>query len=234
MANLFNVYLYQPILSVLIFIYENLSFHNLGIAIIILTVFIRVVLFPLFYKSAKDQSLMARIQPKIKKIQEDLKHNKEEQTKALLSLYKEHRLNPFSGLFLVLIQLPILIALYRVFLRELGSSVFDNKLLFGLNLGEKSLIIALIAAALQYFQGKLALPKKDKKTVKNDSPMASMGKTMVYIGPFLTVMILAGLPAALGVYWATSTLFSVGQQVYINAKLNEKTEENGQSSRENK
>lgn len=222
MGSLFNTYLYQPILSVLIFIYENLSFHDLGIAIIVLTIFVRVVLFPLFYKSAKDQSLMQRLQPKIKKIQEDHKHDKEKQTQALLALYKEHKFNPFSGVFLLLIQLPILIALYQVFLKELNQSVFTSPYFFGfVNLSQKSLIMAVLAALLQYYQAKMALaPNKEGEDKRQpNNPMASMGKTMIYIGPVLTLLILSNLPSALGLYWSISTVFSLGQQVYINKKL---------------
>lgn len=224
MANLFNTYLYQPILSVLIFIYQNLSFHDLGLAIILLTIFVRVVLFPLFYKGAKDQALMQRLQPKIKKIQEDHKHDKTKQTQALLALYKEHKFNPFSGVFLLLIQLPILIALYQVFLRELNSSAFASPYFFNLiNLSQKSLVMAAIAALLQYFQAKLALAPNQQANTNNQNPMASMGKTMAYIGPFLTLVILASLPSALGLYWSVSGAFSVAQQIYINKKLKEKT-----------
>jgi len=221
MGSLFNIYLYQPILSVLIFIYENLSFHDLGLAIIILTILVRVVLFPLFYKSAKDQSLMQRLQPKIKKIQDDHRHDKEKQTQALLALYKEHKFNPFSGIFLLLIQLPILIALYQVFLKELNQSVFTSPYFFGfINLSQKSLAMAVLAALLQYYQAKLALaPNKEGESKNQPNPMASMGKTMVYMGPIITLLILSNLPSALGFYWSISTAFSLAQQVYINKKL---------------
>ena len=222
MINFFKTYLYEPILSALVFIYENLAFHDLGLAIIVLTVFIRIVLFPLFYKSAKDQSLMQRLQPHVKKIQEDHTHNKEEQARALMSLYKEHRFNPFSGFLLIIVQLPILIALYQVFLKGLASAVFENKFFLGLvDLGEKSLFIAVIAALLQFFQSKLAMPASpadDKKSLQQGAA-ASVSKTMLYFGPLLTLMILATLPSALGIYWATSTLISLGQQLYINRRL---------------
>lgn len=231
MSQLFHKYLYEPILAILVFIYQNIAFGDLGLAIIILTIFIRVVLFPLFYKSAKDQAIMRELQPKIKKIQQDHKEDKEAQTKALITLYKDHRFNPFSGIFLVILQLPILIGLYQVFLKGLDSAVFVNHTFFGLiDLGEKSIFVALIAAALQYFQGKLTIPKKLASS--KDDPTASFGKTMLYVGPFVTLIILINLPAALGFYWATSTLISVLQQVYINRKL--ASSKNGENSREDK
>ncbi|MCP6720110.1 MAG: YidC/Oxa1 family membrane protein insertase [Patescibacteria group bacterium] len=229
MVRLFNTILYQPILSVLIFIYENLAFGDLGLAIILLTVFIRVILFPLFYKGAKDQALMQRLQPHIKKIQLDHKDNKEEQARMMLALYRKHRLNPFSGIFLLLLQLPILIALYQVFLRELTTDVFSNLTFLGLiNLGEKSLVLAIIAAALQYAHGKLSIPSHPK--TKDAGQLASVGRMMIVMGPALTFIILVNFPAALGVYWATSTLFSLGQQVIINRRL-PKIEHEGNDSK---
>lgn len=219
MSEIFHTYLYSPILWVFVFIYENLAFNDLGFSIFILTVLVRVVLFPIFYKSAKDQSLMQRIQPKLKKIQTDHKDNKEEQARQMMSLYKENKLNPFSGFLLLLVQLPVFIVLFQIFTRELSTSVFDNQLFLGLiNLGEKSIVIAIIAAGLQYFQSKLLLPPASKEN-KDEDTMARVGKTMVVVGPVLTFFILMNLPSALGFYWAISSLFSIAQQIYINKKI---------------
>src|SRR3990167_5608002 len=127
MKNLFHTLLYQPILEVLIFIYKAIAFRDLGIAIILLTVFIRFLLLPFFYRGAKDQTTIQKLQPLVKKIQQDHKDNKEKQTQALLELYRQHRINPFSSFLLLIIQLPILIALYRVFLTGLSdNAVFEN------------------------------------------------------------------------------------------------------------
>lgn len=221
-SNIFHMYVYAPILGALVFIYENIAFNDLGVAIIILTIFVRVVLFPVFYKSAKDQTLMQKIQPRMKEIQEKHKDNKEAQAQALMALYKENKLNPFSGFFLLIIQLPIFIALFQIFSRELSNVAFDSSTFFGLiNLSEKSIVLAFVAAGLQYIQGKMALATAG--TTK-DNPAASIGKMMVIIGPALTLIILFTLPSALGVYWIVSTLFSIGQQIYINKKINKKPE----------
>mgnify|MGYP001560676822 FL=1 len=115
MKNLFHNLLYQPILEALIFIYKYIAFHDLGFAIILLTVFIRFLLLPLFHRGAKDQTKIQRLQPLVKKIQQDHKDDKEKQTRALLDLYKEHCINPFSSILLLIVQLPVLIALIRFF-----------------------------------------------------------------------------------------------------------------------
>jgi len=218
MVYLFQTYIYTPILSVLVFIYQNTSFHDLGVAIIELTILVRIVLFPIFFKSAKDQALMQRIQPHIKEIQEKHKDNKEAQAKALLSLYKEHKLNPFSGFFLLLLQLPVFFALYQVFQNELSNGLFDNLVFLGLiNLGETSVVIAIVAALFQFVQTKLMMAKTKKGEVNT---MASMNKIMVVVGPAISFFILLNLPAALGFFWIISTLFSIGQQLYINKQFN--------------
>lgn len=231
MAEIFNTYLYKPILAVLIFIYQNLALQDLGLAIIILTIFIRIVLFPLFYKSAKDQALMQRIQPHIKKIQLDHRADKEKQARLMMELYRRHRLNPFSGFLLLFIQLPILIALYQVFLKEIGNDAFANPFLFGfLNLGEKSLILTVFAALLQYLQAKLSMASVPKN--QNNSQIFQTGKLMVFLGPILTFIVLVNFPSALGLYWATSTLFSLGERVIINKNL-PKLEHDGEFSPKN-
>lgn len=214
MSYFYTTFIYQPILASLTFIYHYAAFQDLGAAIILLTVAVRIILFPIFYKTAKDQSLMQALQPHIKKIQLDHKDNKEEQAKKLMELYREHSLNPFSGFLLIIVQLPILIALFRVFTKELA--VFGNHTLFGLvDLSTQNLAIAFLAAILQYFQSKLALPQTSATSGENN-PLASTGKMMVIIAPLMTFLILKNLPAALGIYWTASGLFSIGQQLYIN------------------
>lgn len=222
MAQLFNTYLYNPILQALIFIYDKIAFHDLGFAIILLTIAVRIVLFPLFYKGAKDQTIMQRLQPDIRRIQKELKTNKEEQARALFALYKKNKINPLSGFLLLLLQLPIIFALYQVFLKGLGDAIFDNKTFLGLiDLGAKSIVLALLAAFFQYIQGKLTLDtKKEASGAPGEDAMRQAGRMMMYVGPFLTLMILVYLPGAVGVYWATSTLISIVQQMYIVRTLN--------------
>lgn len=217
-SNLFNTIFFEPIFGLLVFIYENVAFNNLGLSIIILTVIIRVVLLPFFYKGAKDQALVQRIQPHVEKIRKDHKDNKEKQVQALMALYKEHKLNPFSGLLILIIQLPIFIALFHIFRSsDLIIETFDNPLLFGLiNLGEASVILAIAAAGLQYLQGKVALSKRVGKT---KDPLAGFGAIMVYFAPILSFVILISLPSALALYWVVSTIFSLGQQIVINKRL---------------
>jgi len=218
MSQLFQSYIYQPFLSLLVSIYNTVALHDLGLAIILLTLLVRVVLFPIFYKGTKDQTLLQHLQPHVKQIQLDHKDDKELQAKKLMELYAKHKVNPFSGFLLLIVQLPIFIALFRIFTNELGSTAFSSPFFLGvLDLSAKSFLITILAAVAQYVQGKMSAPKIKETGEKN--PMASFGKTMIYIGPAITIVILMNLPAAIGLYWLASTLFSIAQQAYINKKM---------------
>lgn len=220
MSGFFNTYLYQPILASLVYIYETVAFHDLGIAIILLTILVRVVLFPVFYKSAKDQALMQRLQPHIKKIQLDHKDDKERQAKEMLDLYKRYSLNPFSGILLLLLQLPVFIILFNVLSKELSSGLFLSSTLFGvIELQTKGYVLPVLAAVVQYLQGKLTMGAQKKPKEASADPMASMTSTMMVMGPVLTFFILLNLPTALSLYWMVSSVFSVVQQLYINKQL---------------
>ncbi len=249
MSNLFHEILYKPLFNALIFIYQYFSFHDLGIAIILLTIFIRLVLFPLFYKGAKDQAIMQRLAPRIKEIQTNHKNNREEQTKALLELYRQHKVNPFSGFLLLIVQLPILIGLYQVFLKQFSAGAFNDLYSFisspgfldyiflgFIDLSKRNIIIVGLAALVQYFQGKLSVMKTNKP-LKELTSMERMGRQMIYLGPILTIVFLYffNLPSAVALYWLTTSGFSVIQQIIINKQLKDKNHGTapGQSKKNN-
>ncbi len=231
MGAFFHTILYQPLLNALIFLYNTVAFEDFGLAIIFLTIIIRLILFPVFQKSALHQKQMQDLQPKLKKLQDHHKGDKAKQAEAMMALYKEHKVSPFSGFLLLLIQLPILITLYQVFRKSLSpdflTSLYSfvhapgaiNYSFLGLiNLAEKNIIIVILAAAAQYFQAKLSLPKVQPG--QNLTTAERMGKNMVYLGPALTGFILLSLPSALGLFWIVGSLFSIGQQIIINKEPN--------------
>ncbi len=227
MSALFNEILYRPLLNGLVWLYQVVAFEDLGVAIILLTVLIRVILFPLFHKTVKHQRLTQELQPHIKKIQEDHKDNREAQTKAILDLYSSHKVNPFTPFLLLLIQLPILFALYKVFVTGFTEESFTflypfisapttiNHYFLGVvNLQETNFVIVGVATIAQYFQGTLAMPKREKGYVLTQAE--SVGRNMIYIAPAMTLLILFNFPAALGLYWLTTTAFSIIQQIFVN------------------
>ncbi len=230
MYNIFSEIFYYPLFNALVFLYEYLSFGDLGVAIIALTVLIRLILMPLFYKSAKDQAIIGRLAPRIKEIQKNHKDDLSRQGQAMMDLYREHKVNPFSSIFLLFAQLPILFALYRVFskgitdetLKNLYSfivkpAVLDNYFLGVIDLSGRSLLIVVLAALAQFFQGKMALTKINNG--KDLTQMEKMGRQMVFIGPIMTLLFFSMMPAAIGLYWLTTSVFSVIQQIIINKRL---------------
>ena len=227
----FNEILYKPLFNFLIFLYQTVAFYDLGVAIIILTILIRLALYPLSRKSIQAQKEMSAIQPEIKKTQEQYKHNKEEQMKRVMALYKEKKVNPLSGCLPILIQLPILIALYKVFLAGFDNNSLNYLYSFVSNPGEinhmflglidisskKNIILAVIAGGLQFYQSKMILNEQMKHRPaatdqKQDDFATSMSKQMTYMMPVMTTVISYTLPAGLALYWAATTLFSIIQQ----------------------
>lgn len=215
---MFNELLYRPIFNALVLLYEYAAWQDLGIAIILLTILIRIILFPLFQVSMRQQYKMQLIQPHVKKIQNDHKDSREKQAQALMAIYKEHGVNPFSGILLMFLQLPIFIALFWVFrdgittetLAQLYSFVsppaeVPHTFLGLIDLKTKSIILVGLAALAQYFQGRLTLTPQSEK----------IAKQMVIFGPVLTVAIMAFLPAAIALYWLASSVFSIFQQLII-------------------
>ncbi len=230
-VNFFYIILYQPLFNLLVWLYNSTPGHDFGIAIILLTIIIRVVLYPTSVKAVKSQKGLQKLQPLMKEIQEKYKDDKEKQAKEMLALYKREKINPFSGLLLTFIQIPILIALYRVFwdglnqkkLTVLYSFVANpiqiNPLFLHLvNLSKPNIILAILAGITQYFQTKMLLPKHQIDPAKKSKEVdvsQMMQKQMVYFMPVITVIILLGLPSALGLYWTVSGIFSVIQQYFI-------------------
>ena len=229
MGAIFHELISRPLFNALVLLYQSVAFHDLGIAIILLTVVIRFILYPLFYKSFRQQTLMQKIQPEMKRIQDTHRGNKERQAQALMELYRTHKVNPFSGIFTLIIQLIILIPLYRVFFNGFSaealvdlypfiSSPTDvNTYFLGLiNLAEPNILIVGLAAISQYFQAKLSLPKTAPGAKEGETPTAKLGRQMVYLGPILTIVIFYRYPAAISLYWLATSLFSIVQQIFIN------------------
>lgn len=224
----FYIVLYQPMFNALVFLYNYVPGHDFGVAIIILTLAIRLILYPLSVKAVNSQRSLQKLQPLIQEIQKKYKDDKEKQARETLALYKKEKINPFSGLIVAIIQLPILLALYRVFWNGLNPN--ELSALYGfvanpgqinalflriINLAKPNFILAVIAGIAQYLQAKMLAPQTKSKTnnqSKQTNISHAMQKQMTYFMPIFTVIILIGLPSALGLYWATSSLFSVIQQ----------------------
>jgi len=241
--DVFNTILYRPLLNALVIFYQLIPGHDFGVAVILLTILTRLIIYPLMAQSLRSQKVLTKLQPKIRELQVKHKNDKEKQAKELISLYQKEKINPLGGFLPLLIQFPILIALYQVFwkglrpeeMANLYSFVSQPKIIdpifFGLiNLAKSSLILALIAAIFQFFQTKMltiyqpvGLVKTPEKTDQMTSFFNLFQKQMLYFFPIFTVFILWKLPAAIALYWITTSLFSLVQQYFIFKPSSEKT-----------
>lgn len=231
---IWDAVLYEPLLNALAFLISIVPGGDVGIAIIILTLLVKIVLFPLTQRSIENQAKMTFLAPELNKIKTS-GASKEEQARLTFELYKKHKANPFSGCLLVLVQIPIIFALYYVFYKgmKFDSSVLYsfiqapadmNMLFLGiLDIAAKSLPLALLAGVSQYFQAHL-MPKPPIPETKSgslsfqESFAKSMHLQMKYVFPVLVAFIAYSISGAVALYWITSNIFSIGQQVYSNKK----------------
>lgn len=234
MGDFFHTILIQPIFNLLVVLYNVIPGQDIGFAIIALTILIKLLLWPFMSKSLKSQKAMQALQPKIEEIKKEYGDDREGLAKAMMELYSENKVNPLAGCLPVLVQLPILIGLYRVLLVGFGADQLDMLYPFVVNPGEinhiflgfldlsvASIYVALLAGAFQFFQARMLMHRKQpkevkgKKGAKDENMMAAMNKSMLTFMPIITVVIGSQLPAGLTLYWVTINAVSIVQQYIV-------------------
>lgn len=237
----YNLIFYQPLFNALVYLTKVLPFHDLGLAVISLTVIVRLVIFPFTHRSIKSQIKMKSLEPELQKIREEFKDKKEEQGRKTMELYRRHGVSPFSGCLMLLVQLPILIALYQVFSTNFGEGVkylysfvslpplMNTKFLGLVELTKGSVILAALAAFTQFFQIRLSMPalsvNKSSQSFQNDFQRA-MSVQSKYILPVFIFFISFRLPAAIALYWTTLNFFAIIHEGWVRKKANETAREN--------
>jgi len=179
-----------------LFIYTN----NYGLAIIALTILIKLILLPLTYKQLQSMKKMQEIAPLQKRLQEKYKNNKEKLNQELMKLYREHKVNPAGGCLPLLIQFPFLIALFRLLnAYDFGKAGF----LWIADLGapDGTYILPVLAAATTYISSQMTT------TTGNES----QNKMAIFMSLFIGWMS-TRFPSGLTLYWVVSNLFQIGQQ----------------------
>jgi len=208
--------------------------HNYGIAIILMTILIRVILYPLMQKQMVSMREMQKIQPLMKEVQEKYKNDKERLNKELMALYKEHKVNPMSGCLPLLIQMPILILFFQV-LREFKDKIYNvyngfpgflsfwlpdlskPDQLFGEIRGYSIGIMPFLIGASMFYQQKMTTTPTT--TSKEGGSAEQTQKMMLIMMPLLIAFMSFSLPSGLTLYWLVSTLLGIGQQYLINKKM---------------
>ncbi len=224
---MFKKFFQTPLYNALIWLIGFLG-GSVGWAIIVLTILVKILLAPLTLASFRSQMEQKKLQPEISRIREQYP-DKAEQSQKIMELYKDHKTNPFSGCVLVLVQLPIILGLYYVFLRG-GLPVVDTEILYqgisspeninmiflGVDLGAKSVIFAVIAGLTQYIQITLSPAFQnisDQENTDTSGDMLSqlgplMQKQMKFAMPIIIFMVSMAMPAAVALYWITNNLMT--------------------------
>ncbi|MFA5127082.1 MAG: YidC/Oxa1 family membrane protein insertase [Patescibacteria group bacterium] len=230
--NIFYTIFYQPIFNLLIWMYNLIPGQDLGLAILLLTLLVRLALYPLSRQSIKSQRELQVLQPQIEALKEKYKNDKEKMGPELMALYKEKKINPFASCLPTLIQLPFLFAIYKVFFNGLTkenslSALYGfvsnpgqlNMLAFGfIDLSQKSIPLAIAAGIAQFWQSKMLMGQN-----KGGGLAGAMNTQMIYILPIFTAVIGSSLPAGLTLYWFFTTVFSIAQQYLVLGTRKQKT-----------
>lgn len=218
---MFEKFLFQPIYNVLILIATLLPQPDLGVSVIILVIWLRVLLWPLFHKIIVSQLVIKKIQPEIERIRKVYRDDQLTQTKELLKLYQQNNFNPFTLFVGLLVQLPILFALYRVFLKiaqgvdasllypGISSPSLQTLFLSRFELTQPDWFLSLIAALSQAGYSLFSSSTKSQTRVEGLMPWLSFG---------LTLLVVSRLPSVLALYWSVSTVITLFQQL-ITEKL---------------
>ncbi|MGM0420029.1 MAG: YidC/Oxa1 family membrane protein insertase [Bacillota bacterium] len=197
--------------STIEFIYQLPFVNSYGLAIIIFTLAIKFALFPLTAKQTRSMKAMQDLQPKMEKIKSKYEDNKEKQQEEMMKLYQEHNVNPVAGCLPMILQLFILIPLYRAILamsETFGDAAFlwIGRLTEG-SLAEPDIPLVIITGLVMLAQTKI--------TQSISGGGGGKSGMMMWIMPIMIIFIGFQLPAGIMVYWVTSTLFSVIQQYLL-------------------
>lgn len=242
MSGLFHTFIYDPIYNGLIYLIGHVPNYDVGIAIIVITVIVKLVLFPLSKTAVRTQILMKKLEPELNELKKKYEKDKQQQAQKMMQLYKDNNLNPFSGFLLILIQLPIIFGLYWVFFRG-GLPDIDVSLLYSfvsvpmtvnmdfiglIDMSGRSLLLAALAGITQFIQINYALPKmaerKDDPSLKEDLAR-SFQLQMRYVMPVMIAIFAYIISAAIALYWVTSNIFAIGQELYMRKRIKGPAEE---------
>lgn len=240
---MFHTIIYDPLYNGLIFFVGVVPGHDVGLAVIALTIIVRIILYPLSRRAIEAQLAMKKIAPEVETLKKKYKKNSPEQSQAIFALYKERGIHPFASFGLLLIQFPILIALYFVFYKS-GLPEADANLLYPfihapavvqmhflglIDMSGRSVLLAVLAGVTQFLYTRLSMGPREK--VPEGSPVeASLSGDLAksfdlqarYVLPAIIGVIGYTIAAAAPLYWATSNTFMILQELVSGKRFREK------------
>ncbi len=233
--HFFKPVFYVPLYNSLAFLLQHIPYADLGIAVIILTIVVKLIIFPLNIKGIQTQVKLKLLEPELAAIKEKYK-DKQEQAKQTMLFYQKNKINPFGSILPILVQLPVVLSLYYIFSRS-GLPKIDPNLLYSfihipdvvnvhflglINIAQKSILLAVIVAITQIIQVHFSVPAvkkpKGEPTFKDDLAR-SMNLQMRFVLPLITAYIAYITSGAVALYLITSNLFAIGQEIYVRKHL---------------
>ncbi len=230
-------FFYEPLYNALVFLISHVPWSDVGIAVVVLTILVKIITFPLTQKSLRSQIKMREIEPELETIKNQYP-NKEEQAKKTFELYKKHNINPLSGCLVLIIQLPILIALYKVFY---SGFTFNESLMYSfvkypehlntlflgiIDIAKKSIVLAILAGITQFLQVRISMPvykKKEGDQSFKGELMKSMNMQMRYVMPVFIAFVAYSTSGAIALYLVVNNVVSIIQELIIKKKLQKNT-----------
>lgn len=236
-STIWHTFFFDPVYNTLVFFIDVIPGGDLGLAIIGTVLVVKTLLLPLSIKAAKTQRVMREIEPKLKAVREEHKDDRETQAREMMAIYQEAGLNPFAAIFLMLLQIPIIIALYfsvmsggGVPFPEINTDLLYSfisapdmvsmQLLGFVDISGKSVVLAALAAVAQFLQLKYAMPAlptkaPDAKSDMKDDIMRSMQSQLKYVLPVMIFIVSYTISAAIALYFLVSNLTMLAQEVIV-------------------
>jgi len=236
-SYIWHTFFLDPIYNTLVLFIDLTPTNDVGIAIIATVFVVKFILLPLSIKAVKTQKIMKEIEPKLKELKEKNKDDREAQARAIMDLYKEAGLNPFASMFVILLQIPLVIALY--FAVSSGGGValpeINTELLYSfipnpgtatmnflglIDIASKSLPLALAAGVAQYAQVVFTMPALAPKAADaepsfKDDFMRTMQLQLRYVMPVIIFFVAYTISAAIALYFLVSSVVAIGQEYVV-------------------
>lgn len=229
----FHAVIYNPLYNGLVFLVGLVPTHDVGVAVIGLTVIVRVILFPLSRRAVETQMAMKKVGPEVEKLKEQYKNNREEQGRAIFALYRERGVHPFASFGLLFAQLPVFFALYWIFSQSglpeikpdllyqfVSTPVAINMEFLGvIDMAGHSIIFGILAALTQLIYTRLSMGPREKKP---STPAGSFSGDLArsfdlqarYVLPATFLFLSYVIPNAAMLYIITSNAFMIGQELF--------------------
>jgi YidC/Oxa1 family membrane protein insertase len=237
-STVFHAAFYNPIYNALVALVALVPGSDVGIAVILLTIIIRLILLPFSLSAARTQRAMKLLEPKIKELKEKYKDNKEREAVETLELYRAAEVNPFASILMAFIQIPVLLALYWVFCYEPFSTINTIRLytftpiphtislefLGIISVASKSMILAVIAGLTQFLQAHMALNGSMKPSATQGDFQKIMGLQLKYVFPFLIGAISYTTSSAVALYFITTNLAGSVQEWHVRRTIAKEVE----------